>query len=41
MPSPITTRTAATIRSWIRRFDRRPLEVFDPGGRHRLRTDRA
>ena len=41
MPSPITTQTAGTIRSWIRRFDRHTLEVSDPGALHRLRTDRA
>jgi hypothetical protein len=34
-------RTAATVRSWIRRLDRHTLEVFDPGARHRLHTDRA
>jgi hypothetical protein len=41
MPSPITTRTAATIRSWTRRFDRYTLEVLNPGALHRLRPDRA
>ncbi len=41
MPSPVPTRTAATIRSWIRRFDQYTLEVFNPGARNWLRTDRT
>jgi hypothetical protein len=41
MPAPLTTRTARTIRSWIRRFDRHTLEVFNPGAPYRPRTHRA
>jgi hypothetical protein len=41
MPAPSTTRTARTIRSWIRRFDRHTLEVFNPGAPRLPRTDRG
>ena len=41
MPSRRTTRTARTIRSWIRRFDRHTLVVFNPGAPYLPRNDRA